>query len=159
MRRVLVLAALVSVAGSAAAQRKGGRCTGEASDTSGGGPPAVFRDCDVDQPAKVRQRIRPAFEPAFAGPGNGCYRTELEFVVDTAGRPELAAVRIVSGNSPEFAAAVRALLPELLYTPAVRDGQPVRQLVRYKASLATKGRVVFGRPSDLPDPPGRRPPC
>ena len=159
MRRVLVLAALVSIAGSAAAQRKGGRCTGEASDSIAGGPSVVFRDCDVDQPAKVRQRIRPAFEPALAAPGDGCYRTELEFVVDTAGRPELAEVRVVSGNSPELAAAVRAALPGLLYTPAVRDGQPVRQLVRYKASLATKGQVVAGRPSDPPGPPGRRPPC
>lgn len=159
MRRVLVLAAVVSIAGSAAAQRKGGRCAGEASDPSVGSPPAVFRDCEVDQPAKVSQRIRPAFEPALAGTGDGCYRTELEFVVDTAGRPEIAEVRVVSGNSPEFAAAVRAALPGLLYTPAVRDGRPVRQLARYRASLATKGRVVVGRPSDPPGPPGRQPAC
>ena len=62
----------------------------------------------------------------------------------------------VGGNSQELAQAVRVALPALRYDPAVRDGAPVRQRVRYKSSVTMK--VVVVRAGEQPDP-GRRPLC
>ncbi len=57
-------------------------------------------------------------------------RVVAEFVVDTLGRVESAHFGIVSSTDPLFSGAVRVSLASARFTPAVRRGRLVRQLVR-----------------------------
>jgi len=158
MRALLVVIVLaVTTSPSAAQQRRGGRCTGDAVDSTTMAMNAVYRDCDVDRTAKVSNTIRPVFQPDQSGLRAGCFRTELEFVVDTTGRPEMGTVKRVSDNSPELTEAVKTALPGLRYEPAQRDGQPVRQIVRYKSSVAVR-TVVSSSPGGPPSGASMRPP-
>ena len=54
----------------------------------------------------------------------------IEFVVDTAGVPELETVGIVAASHPAFANAARAAVGAARFSPAVKAGRPVRQLVQ-----------------------------
>lgn len=161
MRALLVVIALVVTAAPAAAQpRRGGRCTGEARDSSTMATAPVYRDCEVDRTAKVSNSIRPNFQPDQYGARSSCFRTELEFVVDTGGRPEMAVVQVVSDNSRELTDAVKQVLPTLRYEPAMRDGQAVRQLVRYKTSVAVRTVVSSSASGGYPSgASSRRPNC
>jgi len=53
-----------------------------------------------------------------------------EFVVDTLGRVEPANFGIVASSDPEFSAAVRESAGSARFSPAIRGGRRVRQLVR-----------------------------
>lgn len=53
-----------------------------------------------------------------------------EFVVDTAGHVEAGTINVVASPGPEFSEAVRAALPGAGFSPAQRQGRPVRQLVQ-----------------------------
>ena len=53
----------------------------------------------------------------------------VRFVVDTAGRVEAGSVRVLRADDPQFAEAVRAVLPSFRFTPAEAGGRRVRQLV------------------------------
>ena len=156
MRLPLVIIVLLLPVDSALAQRKSGRCTGDATDSATMALAPIYRDCEVDRPAKVRSQIRISFQPHTSGMEARCYKTEVEFVVDTAGHPEPDDVKVVSGNSPELAEAVQASLPTLRYDPAQLGGRPVRQRVRFPWSVAT--RVVLSR-GGAPPNPGRPPLC
>jgi len=57
-------------------------------------------------------------------------RVVAEFVVDTLGRVEASHFGIVSSTDPLFTAAVRESVASVRFTPAVRAGRRVRQLVR-----------------------------
>ncbi|MDF1501546.1 TonB family protein [Roseisolibacter sp. H3M3-2] len=54
----------------------------------------------------------------------------VEFVVDTAGVPELGTVGIVAASHPAFGVAARDAVSSARFSPAVKDGKPVRQLVQ-----------------------------
>ena len=158
MRAVLLLLAATVLASPASTQqRRGGRCTGDARDSTTMAMAPVFRDCEVDRTAKVSKEVRPNFQPEQYGARSSCFRTELEFVVDTAGRPEMDAVKVVSDNSAELTEAVKQALPALRYEPAMRDGKPVRQLVRYKSGVAVR-TVVVSSSSGPPSSASMRPP-
>ena len=64
-----------------------------------------------------------------------------EFVVDTMGRVEADRFGIVGSTDPLFSDAVRNAIREASYTPAVRGGRRVRQLVRqpFEFRLPDKG--------------------
>lgn len=97
--------------------------------------------------------------PVYRDPppgGKACYTTRIEFVVDTAGRPEPATTRVMRTNNPAFSDAVVATLPTWRYQPARKNGVAVRQIVREERSMAVE--VVVVRPGDVPRP-GRPPPC
>jgi hypothetical protein len=53
-----------------------------------------------------------------------------EFVVDTTGRVEPATINLVVSPGPAYSDAVRRALPGAEFTPAVRGGRTVRQLVQ-----------------------------
>jgi TonB family protein len=55
----------------------------------------------------------------------------LRFVVDARGRVELETVEVVETSHPAFAAAVRAALPRMLFSPARIGPRGVRQLVEF----------------------------
>jgi TonB family protein len=52
-----------------------------------------------------------------------------EFVVDAEGKVEGDTFGVVSSSNPLFTAAVRAMIAKAVFTPALRAGKPVRQLV------------------------------
>ena len=54
----------------------------------------------------------------------------IEFVVDTAGVPELGTVGIVAASHPAFGTAARDAVASARFTPAFKAGKPVRQLVQ-----------------------------
>ena len=67
---------------------------------------------------------------ARRGPTEG--EVLAEFVVDTAGRVETGTVKMLRAADARLVAQVRALLPELRFTPAeLVRGCPVRQIVQY----------------------------
>ena len=52
-----------------------------------------------------------------------------EFVVNAEGRVEPGTLGIISSTHPLFADAVRRAVAVAIFTPALRAGKPVRQLV------------------------------
>jgi TonB family protein len=55
---------------------------------------------------------------------------EMEFVVDTTGRADLATVRVISSPDERFSTAVRSSLREARFVPGRYRGHAVRTLVR-----------------------------
>jgi TonB family protein len=68
-----------------------------------------------------------------------------EFVVDTTGRVEDGTFGIVSSPNPLFSEAVRQAVVNVMYTPALRHGLPVRQVVQQPFDFTVrKGRPPGG---------------
>ena len=63
----------------------------------------------------------------------------IEFVVDTAGVPELGTVGIVAASHPAFGIAARDAVAAARFTPAFRAGKPVRQLVQVPVRFELTG--------------------
>ncbi|MGZ8494052.1 MAG: TonB family protein, partial [Gemmatirosa sp.] len=63
----------------------------------------------------------------------------VEFVVDTAGVPELETVGIVAASHPAFALAARDAVGAARFSPAIRAGKPVRQLVQVPVRFELTG--------------------
>ena len=91
-------------------------------------------------------------KPAILAPGNPQPRypeslrrasvtgmVVAEFVVDTAGRAELATLRLVRSDYELFASAVREALPRMRFVPAEARGRKVRQLVRVPFAFELEG--------------------
>jgi TonB family protein len=89
----------------------------------------VFLADQVEVPASVAKGSpTPRYPAALASTGIiGDVR--FRFVVDSAGRVEMSTVEEVMASHSAFAAAVRATLPRMRFTPATFGGKPVRQLV------------------------------
>lgn len=66
-------------------------------------------------------------------------RVVAEFVVDTLGRVELAHFGIVSSTHPLFSGAVRESAVSARFSPAIRGGKRVRQLVRQPFDFHSTG--------------------
>ena len=107
--------------------------------------------------AEALRRFRPS------SPRNGCFSADVEFVVDTAGLPEIATARVARATDPQFGEAVLAVVPRWKYEPARVQGRPVRQLVVEHQAVSAITRVDVlvpkggGPPSSLP--PERVPSC
>jgi len=157
--RPIVLAAIAIVAATpAAAQNKVKTCKLPPPDSAMTRHAAVYRDCEVDRSAVPLVTLQPDFTPARDGQrAPVCFFSIIDAVVDTSGFVEQRNVRKVKGNSVELGDAMIVALGALRYTPAVRAGKPVRQLVRYEYSIgvSTINSQVVRRPG-LPDsrPPG-----
>lgn len=108
----------------------------------------VYRDCAVDRKAEPTAHPRPAFTP---NPAQSCYSAEVEFVVDATGVPEPGTAHVVRSNSRDFAEALTAVVPQLRFQPAMRDGIAVRQIVEFMQMAAT-GSAVTPLGSSLPPP-------
>ena len=110
-----------------------GRGSGAAGGMSGddtGGPGAgdVHTGPQVERAAALLGAVSPRY-PAMLRERGIEGSVTLRFVVDTAGRVEPASVTVVSSTHELFAAAARAALPALRFTPAAAGGRRVRQLV------------------------------
>jgi hypothetical protein len=100
----------------------------------------VYRDCAVDDKAQlITNNTRFDFQPAASD--NGCLAAEVEFVVDTLGKPEMGSVQVVRATTRAFGDAVAAAVPSFLYQPARVAGVRVRQIVSERRSVIV-GRVV-----------------
>lgn len=54
----------------------------------------------------------------------------VQFIVDAAGRANVASFRVLKSTHPLFEESVRSALPQMRFTPAEKDGLPVHQLVQ-----------------------------
>lgn len=154
MKSIVLAVLMLSLATVLEAQDKRGRCSGTPVDSaviSG----VVYRDCDVDRPARRRgtaaSRINWNPSPSEVA-GGRCFRADFQFVVDSLGAIEPLTVRLVSSNSPGFAEAVRASLTGLRFEPARLGNAPVRQLVVHEERAAIRV-AVSGAPSGGGPPP------
>jgi TonB family protein len=84
---------------------------------------------DVDSAARVVESAVPAY-PRDLLARNIEGRTVVQFVVDTLGRVETVSFAVLETTHAEFAQAVRAVLPEMRFTPAIVSSHKVRQLVQ-----------------------------
>lgn len=150
MRIALLPILLVCVSGSLQAQSKK-RCADTPIDSTNPLAP-VYQECHVERRAKVRSTgPRPQFTPVIGGGANpSCYRATFEFVVDSAGKPELATVRRLSSTDQSYADAVEASLGGLLYEPGRVAKSPVRQVVRFESRLGVRMIVVSSSTGGAP---------
>lgn len=126
-------------------------CALRAQDTVFVARGVVYRDCAVDVKARVLSRITPDYS---ATPG-GCASAMLEFVVDTAGRADVATARVVRSNNALFAESVMRTISQVRFAPATRDGVKVQQILVYGlTSSSVVVRVSAGSP---PPPRGTMP--
>jgi len=128
-----------------AAPRPGERGTGHGAkpDTAGILPgPRYFRADELDARPQVRVRVEPQF-PALALAPAG--RVVLRLYIDEKGEIDDVVVESADANGA-FAEAARRAFAAARFTPGVKDGVPVRSLVRIE--------VRFG----LPPPPAVRKP-
>ena len=134
---------LVLFAAPLAAQSSKRRCTGEPPDSAALYLGPVYRDCEVDRPARLRTVDLPVdYNPPTGGlGGTRCLRAEFHLVVDTTGRAELASVRPGSSNDRGLENAIRGSLPQLRYDPARLAGAKVRQVVVYARAVSPLVRV------------------
>lgn len=135
-------ALLLLVAAPLSAQ-KPKRCTGEAPDSAVLHRGPVYRDCEVDRPARLRTVDLPLdYNPPTGGLGGSrCLRAEFQFVVDTVGRVEPATVRPGNSNDRGLEEAVRGNLGQLRYEPARLGGAKVRQVVVFARAVSPIARV------------------
>lgn len=81
-------------------------------------------------PGGVTVRYPDALRTAGAGGQALSGRVDVQFVVDTTGRPLAGTVRVLRSTHPAFAEVVRAAVPEWRFRPARVGGRPVKQLVQ-----------------------------
>jgi len=140
-------ALVVSACSTATRGSASERCVPQSMDSSWTARGPVYRDCEVDHAARLRnQRVL----PVGYTPTEACETAVLDYVVDEKGVPDLTTVKIVRGNSQTLARALIANLGALQYQPAMKNGAPVRQVVqlRYAATLTVR------RARDFRPPPG-----
>jgi hypothetical protein len=127
-----------------------------------GGP--VFKAHAVDDSARVTnfRSVEIGYTPARAGgpAGPRCHKAEVDFVVDIRGRPESGSERVVDATDPGIGEALLKAVPQYRFTPALKDGAPVRQIVRMVHAISTAFVVVRAGPGGtLSPPPPPQPKC
>ena len=100
---------------------------------------SIYTSDQVDNPARLRSAgsLEVPYPPSLYAAGVQGWVT-AEFVVDSAGDIEPKTVNIVSGTHPLFIAAVTHALERASYSPAVKDGRQVRQLVHQPFSFVRR---------------------
>lgn len=78
----------------------------------------------------------------------------MRFVVDTLGRIEVGSVRVLDATHPEFAAAVRAAMPGMKFTPARMGNRPVRQLAEQLFRFQIVTASAAAEPGKIPPAAG-----
>lgn len=88
----------------------------------------VYFGSQVDQPVSVISWGKGHYPPNLKAKGvTGS--VVIQFVVGTAGQIERGSERVLRTDHSEFTAAAMELLPTAQLRPALRQGQPVRQLM------------------------------
>jgi TonB family protein len=116
------------------------RATGDSAgirDLLAGGPATPLIDASVgtvgeasaDEPVRVRIESVPRYPEAMRALGV-IGIVEMEFVVDSMGRADLASARVLASPHEAFTLAVRAALRDARFVPGRYRGHAVRTLVR-----------------------------
>ncbi|MBW7933975.1 MAG: TonB family protein [Gemmatimonadaceae bacterium] len=95
-------------------------------------PPRVraIAPMTVQTTARIRgESPQPVYPPALRASG-GEGEAILRFLVDTAGRVDPDAVRVISTTHPLFAEAATVALLKRSYVRALQDGRPARQWIQ-----------------------------
>jgi TonB family protein len=71
----------------------------------------------------------------------------VEFVVDTAGVPEMGTVGVVAASHTAFGIAARDAVSAARFSPAYKDGKPVRQLVQVPLKFELASQSGSSRPA------------
>ena len=110
----------------------------------------VYHDCSVDRPA----HLTASTHADFRTPTNStaCYSADIEFVVDTSGRPETQTARVVRTTDQPFGQSVLASLKDWRFNPAIRDSVPVRQIVTSHQAMQVS-RVIMTPGASSPSRP------
>lgn len=136
---LLCLVAVVGTVANANAQDAGSKrkCTPAVIDTMHYAA-SVYRDCDVEKPAKLKHEERPDVRNATAG----CIQVDMLFIVDSTGKVVPGTASLQSTNEPDYALLVLASLGKWRYEPARREKAPVAQLVLARHSVQNRLKVV-----------------
>ncbi|MEO8448215.1 MAG: TonB family protein [Gemmatimonadota bacterium] len=89
---------------------------------------AVFREDEIDEPARVLSQPAPRFPPVLRAAGRAG-RVTLQFIVDTAGHVEPGSVRVVEASDPGFEASATDVVLHSRFVAGKSKGQAVRQLM------------------------------
>ena len=115
----------------------------------------VFPKCAVDREARIVNR--PAFGDGFRpSPYQTCYRAIIDVVIDEDGDPLMESAQVVRATNTDFANAVLKALGQARYSPAMKDGKPVRQLTQFETTIQLVAVAAGARPTGNP---GHRPVC
>ena len=111
------------------------RCEPKQLDAAWRAAGPVYRECEVDRPARL---LNPTVPTDYLPPANviqRCLTALIYVVVDTSGSPELSTVRVARTNAPEFARALMRRAPSWLFEPARKGAIAVRQVAAVGRSL------------------------
>jgi hypothetical protein len=106
---------------------------------------AAFRPCEVDERAELT--LQPKI--TYSGPlEQDCHRTIVEFVVDEQGYPLPETARFSRATPTALGQAILKGLEAARYSPAMKAGAPVKQVVTYESlinfrSPTSRGRFAF----------------
>jgi TonB family protein len=110
---------------------------------------SVYSIIDVDSAAsRYEWSAAPVFPPTMLAQGIAGF-VRAQWVVDTAGVPDTASLKIIESTHPEFEKAVRDALPFMRFRPAKIGAQYVRQLVEQPFNF----RINRPAPPDTTVPP------
>lgn len=106
----------------------------------------AFTSVEVETAAeRDPESAAPTYPPNLMTVGIEGYAA-MRFVVDTSGRVDLTSIRVLDATHPEFAAAVKAAMPGMRFTPARLGERPVRQLAEQLFSF----QIAPAAPTGLP---------
>ena len=156
-RTITVAIAAMIVAACATAPRaanRGASCPLMQTDSAFLAGGLVYRECAVDIKARriPDTKSHLVFTPQASGPS--CYAVEVEFVVDSLGKPERETARVVRSTDRNFADAVMATIQDWRYEAAVLNHRPVRQIVLDKQTATVGAVVVASSRGGGPPPAG-----
>ena len=89
----------------------------------------AYHDGEVDTPAKRVDALSIPY-PVRSGAPNIPGDADMTFVVNSHGRVEGSGAMAIRATEERFEKAVKATLPRMRFSPAMRHGYPVRQWVR-----------------------------
>lgn len=99
----------------------------------------VFLSSELDDPVQSVSNVVPRYPPMMQSAGiEG--RVEVQFVVDTLGRPESRSFKVLSSTHKQFEEPAREAVMKSVFKPARFKGSPVRQLVQQALSFKLTGR-------------------
>jgi TonB family protein len=106
-----------------------GLLTDGPSGTLASAPGDIIGEATVDEPVRVRVESVPRYPAALRAMGAEGV-VEMEFVIDTTGRANLATAHVLSSPDERFTTAVRSALREARFVPGRYRGHAVPTLVR-----------------------------
>ena len=106
----------------------------------------AFVASEVDSPARLQPGTGVPLYPESLWEAAIDGRAVLEFLVDSAGSIRMETIQIVSSTHQLFATAAREALNTAEFTPALRGGRTVAQIVQLPFVFAVPGRAPTRRP-------------